>query len=231
MYKKGKKQKNGYSLINPITVFILIILSSIVVLIGKLALYFVVLFVNTLILFVNSKKESFYKIIQWLFLFGLLNIFRKINLGSASGTLFGLTLLILQVFPVFVIGKILIMSSPSLILSCFRKLRISDTFSIGFVVALRFLGEIRPRLKEIRNGMKVRGLGVNLFHPVHSFELYFVPLVYKSLDVSETLTSSIISKGVEYTGEKTSFYPLTFGVFDYFFIVAYLFLLVVGIWK
>lgn len=231
MNSMSKIIKDCYTWINPATTFVLIILSSIVVIMGNLSVYFIVLFINILILFMTSKRESLYKIAQWLVLFALLNIFRKVDLGAASGTLFGLTLLILQVFPIFVLGRILIMSSPSLLLSCFRKLGLPDNFSIGFVIALRFLGEIKPRIREIRNGMKVRGLKLSLFHPVYSFELYFIPLVYKSLNVSETLTSSIISKGVEYEGEKTSYYPLVFRVYDYFFIVFNLFLLVVNIWK
>ena len=70
--------------------------------------------------------------------------------------------------------------------------------------------------------MKVRGLRLSLLHPVHSFELYLIPLIYKCLHVSETLTSSIISRGIEYEGEKTSYNLIHFGILDYTFISAFL---------
>ncbi len=40
------------------------------------------------------------------------------------------------------------------------------------------------------------------------------PLVYKCLHVSETLVSSVISKGIEADCEKTSYRSLSFGLLD-----------------
>ena len=99
-------------------------------------------------------------------------------------------------------------------MSSLRKIGIPNNFNLSVATGLRFMGEMNIRLKEIRNGMKVRGLKISLLHPVCSFELYLIPLMYKCLHVSETLTSSIISKGAEYKIKKTSYNPTKYNIFD-----------------
>jgi len=105
-----------------------------------------------------------------------------------------------------------------------------NTVSVAMIAALRFMDEIGLRLHEIRNGMKIRGFHASLLHPVRTFELYFVPLVYKCLHVSETLVSSIIAKGIEYEGEKTSYYDMRFKFADGISLFAGVALLGVALW-
>ena len=114
-------------------------------------------------------------------------------------------------------------------MAALRKVHFPQMVSIALVTALRYLGELESRIKEIRNGMRVRGLKISPLHPVRSFEFYLIPLIYKCLQVSETLTSSIIPRGIEYEGEKTSDNPIYFGILDY--IVIFSFLMVFALWR
>ena len=115
-------------------------------------------------------------------------------------------------------------------MSALRAVKVPQSLSIGLVTALRFLDEMTARLNEIKNGMKVRGLRLSLLHPIRSFELYLIPLIYKCLHVSETLTSSIIAKGIEYEGKKTSYKPVRFGWYDTVGLLAAVFLLWRSVW-
>ena len=55
--------------------------------------------------------------------------------------------------------------------------------------------------------------------------------MYKCIDISDTLTCSIISKGIEYDGEKTSFHEIKFSVFDILILVIGIALVGVRVWK
>ena len=151
---------------------------------------------------------------KYLFLILLLYLLKKLPYGLGVASFMGLLLIGIKLFPIFTLGRILIALSPLTIMSSLRKIGISNNFNLSVATGLRFMGEMNIRLKEIRNGMKVRGLKISLLHPVRSFELYLIPLMYKCLHVSETLTSSIISKGAEYNTEKTSYTSTKYNIFD-----------------
>ena len=161
---------------------------------------------------------------KYLFLILLLYLLKKLPYGLGVASFMGLLLIGIKLFPIFTLGRILIALSPLTIMSSLRKIGISNNFNLSVATGLRFMGEMNIRLKEIRNGMKVRGLAISLLHPIRSFELYLIPLMYKCLHVSETLTSSIISKGAEYGIEKTSYNSTKYSVFDLFCICISIYL-------
>lgn len=210
---KPARNTQGWSL-NPITLFILILLTSFLVFLVDQTMYYVLLSMSFLFLVLFSYSEGIKRAIVYIGLFLLIKLLAYIDLGMTTGALIGLIALFLRLYPIFNIGRILILTSPLKIMSALRAVKASQSLSIGLVTALRFLDEMTARLKEIRNGMKVRGLRLSLLHPLRSFELYLIPLIYKCLHVSETLTSSIIAKGIEYEGKKTSYKPVRFGWYD-----------------
>ena len=210
---KPARNTQGWSM-NPITLFILILLTSFLVFLVDQTMYYVLLGMSFLFLVLFSYSEGIKRAIVYIGLFLLIKLLAYIDLGMTTGALIGLIALFLRLYPIFNIGRILILTSPLKIMSALRAVKAPQSLSIGLVTALRFLDEMTARLKEIRNGMKVRGLRLSLLHPLRSFELYLIPLIYKCLHVSETLTSSIIAKGIEYEGKKTSYKPVCFGWYD-----------------
>jgi len=172
-------------IVNSIVLFILIVSFSITLFITDKFGYYIMLAVSFVLLLTHSKKVFLNMSTKYLFLILLLHLLEKLPYGLGVASFIGLLLIGIKLFPVFTLGRILISLSPLTIM-----------------------------LKEIRNGMKVRGLKISLLHPVRSFELYLIPLMYKCLHVSETLTSSIISKGAEYNTEKTSYTSTKYNIFD-----------------
>ena len=220
---KPVRNTQGWSM-NPITLFILILLTSFLVFLVDQTMYYVLLSMSFLFLVLFSYSEGIKRAVVYIGLFLLIKLLAYIDLGMTTGALIGLIALFLRLYPIFNIGRILILTSPLKIMSALRAVKASQSLSIGLVTALRFLDEMTARLKEIRNGMKVRGLRLSLLHPLRSFELYLIPLIYKCLHVSETLTSSIIAKGIEYKGKKTSYKPVHFGWYDTVGLLAAVFL-------
>ena len=199
---------------NSIVLFILIVSFSITLFITDKFGYYIMLTVSFVLLLTHSKKEFLNMSTKYLFLILLLHLLEKLPYGLGVASFIGLLLIGIKLFPVFTLGRILISLSPLTIMSSLRKIGIPNNFNLSVATGLRFMGEMNIRLKEIRNGMKVRGLKISLLHPVRSFELYLIPLMYKCLHVSETLTSSIISKGAEYNTEKTSYTSTKYNIFD-----------------
>lgn len=226
---KPARNTQGWSM-NPITLFILILLKSFLVFLVNQTMYYVLLGMSFLFLFLFSYTEGVKRALAYIGLFLLIKLLAYIDLGMTTGALIGLIALFLRLYPIFNIGKILILTSPLKIMSALRAVKAPQSLSIGLVTALRFLDEMTARLNEIKNGMKVRGLHLSLLHPIRSFELYLIPLIYKCLHVSETLTSSIIAKGIEYEGKKTSYRPVHFGWYDTVGLLAAVFLLWRSVW-
>ena len=226
---KPVRNTQGWSM-NPITLFILILLTSFLVFLVNQTMYYVLLGMSFLFLFLFSYTEGVKRALAYIGLFLLIKLLAYVDLGMTTGALIGLIALFLRLYPIFNIGRILILTSPLKIMSALRAVKAPQSLSIGLVTALRFLDEMTARLNEIKNGMKVRGLRLSLLHPIRSFELYLIPLIYKCLHVSETLTSSIIAKGIEYEGKKTSYRPVHFGWYDTVGLLAAVFLLWISIW-
>ena len=201
-------------IVNSIVLFILIVSFSITLFITDKLGYYIMLAVSFVLLLTHSKKVFLNMSTKYLFLILLLYLLKKLPYGLGVASFMGLLLIGIKLFPIFTLGRILIALSPLTIMSSLRKIGIPNNFNLSVATGLRFMGEMNIRLKEIRNGMKVRGLRISLVHPVRSFELYLIPLMYKCLHVSETLTSSIISKGAEYEIKKTSYNPTKYNIFD-----------------
>ncbi len=230
MIKKSALKKKEEGQLHPFTLFALTILVSFQVFFGNQTVYWAVL-VLTLLIALNASTGLFLRqIIVFSVSYGMMYFLAFADLGYVTGIFIGLFALIARFIPIFNIGIVLILTSPSKILACFRKLHMPNTVSVAMIAALRFMDEIGLRLHEIRNGMKIRGFHASLLHPVRTFELYFVPLVYKCLHVSETLVSSIIAKGIEYEGEKTSYYDMRFKFADGISLFVGVALLGVALW-
>jgi cobalt transport protein len=230
MIKKSALKKKEEGQLHPFTLFALTILVSFQVFFGNQTVYWAVL-VLTLLIALNASTGLFLRqIIVFSVSYGMMYFLTFADLGYVTGIFIGLFALIARFIPIFNIGIVLILTSPSKILACVRKLHMPNTVSVAMIAALRFMDEIGLRLHEIRNGMKIRGFHASLLHPVRTFELYFVPLVYKCLHVSETLVSSIIAKGIEYEGEKTSYYDMRLKFADGISLFAGVALLGVALW-
>ena len=201
-------------IVNSIVLFILIVSFSITLFITDKLGYYIMMSVSFILLLTHSKKAFLSVSVKYLLLLLLLHLLEKLPYRLGVASFIGLLLIGIKLFPIFVLGRILISLSPLTIMSSLRKIGIPNDFNLSITTGLRFMGEMEIRIKEIRNGMKVRGLRISLVHPVRSFELYLIPLMYKCLHVSETLTSSIISKGAEYKIKKTSYNPTKYTIFD-----------------
>ena len=235
MFCKGEKNYiEGYQLldkINPLTIVGLILLFSVILTVGEQSQYLFSLIFVLGLLFLFSIRKAFRTICSLLIVWGLIYLLKP-HLGNVLvGSIYTMLLIVLKFAPLFILGKVLSSYSSSHLMAAFRKIGIDGGIGIGITVFFRFIPEISIRMKEINNGMKIRGFKASIFKPIKTFELYFVPLMYKCIDISDTLTCSIISKGIEYDGKKTSFHDVKFSFIDIVMLMIGIILVLVSVWK
>ena len=214
--------------LHPLTLFALTLLALIQAFLANQLVYALVLALSFLVLLDVSPASFLRQLALFAVACGVVQLILHVDIGTSI--FLGVAVLVVRVFPVVNIGCALMMTSSSKLLASMRKLHVPNRAAVGAVIGLRFLDEMGDRVKEIKRGMRVRGLRPSPLRPVRAFELYFVPLVYKCLHVSETLVSSVISKGIEADCEKTSYRSLSFGLLDGAALGAGVVLLGVAVW-
>lgn len=233
-YKGEKNNINSYQLsdkINPLTIVGLILLFSVVLTVGGEYQYWIALAFASGLLLLFSLRKTLSTILTLAIIWGILYLLKP-YLGSVFvGSIYTLLLIIIKFSPIFILGRVLSSYSSSHLIAAFRKIGIDGGIGIGITVFFRFIPEISIRMKEINDGMKIRGFKASIFKPIKTFELYFVPLMYKCIDISDTLTCSIISKGIEYDEKKTSFHEVKITFIDIAMMIGGMILLGASLWK
>ncbi|HER0049894.1 TPA: ABC transporter permease [Streptococcus pyogenes] len=226
---KSKKEKK--EVISPITIIGLIIIFSIILTIGDEAFYITCLLLSLLSLSIYSLKLSFKFTLFLIVIFILIRILENYLGGVFIGSIYLMLRIIFLYAPIFIMARVMSLYSASFIVASFTNRGMPTSFGLPIALFFRFIPEIKIRLQEIKDGQKIRGFKTSIFHPIKTFELYFVPLLYKCLEISDVLTCSIILKGIEIDCKKTSIYNLQFSKFDYFMWVSTVIMLGASLWK
>ena len=119
---KPARNTQGWSM-NPITLFILILLTSFLVFLVNQTMYYVLLGMSFLFLVLFSYSEGIKRAVVYIGLFLLIKLLAYIDLGMTTGALIGLIALFLRLYPIFNIGRILILTSPLKIMSALRAVK------------------------------------------------------------------------------------------------------------
>lgn len=232
--KNDKKNINQYQLsdkINPLTIVGLILLFSVVLTVGEQLHYLISLVFVLVLLLLFSPKKAVRTICSLIIVWGIVYLLKPYLGNVLVGSIYMMLLIVLKFSPLFILGRVLSSYSSSHLMAAFRKIGVDGGIGIGITVFFRFIPEISIRMKEINNGMKIRGFRASILKPLKTFELYFVPLMYKCIDISDTLTCSIISKGIEYDGKKTSFHEVKITFIDIAILMGGIALVGVSVWK
>jgi len=184
-----------------------------------------------LLFFVNKKKVLSF-VITYIVMFALIKIiFKYFAVIGWIGSVYTMALIVLKLFPLWILAGIAMEFNTSEIIATLRKLKLPNNLCIGASIFIRFIPEYRNYLKEIKEGLKVRNISFNILKPVRSFEMYLVPLIYKAFETGNILTCSLITKGIEFDCKKTSYVDLALTWRDYAAITAGIGFIGITIWK
>lgn len=95
------------------------------------------------------------------------------------------------------------------VLEVLSSMRIPKIAGISAVILFRFFPTIRYELTAIRNSLKFRGVGTHpagiLLHPYRNFKLTLIPLLIRTVKISEEMAAAAIVRGVTADNTVTSF--------------------------
>lgn len=226
------KSHNYSNKVNPLTVFILLLINTIILIIGNVETYWLSITLNfILLILMNYKKVIPFGIAFVFFKVALEIIYSYFEISGWIGSIYTINLIILKLFPIWILSAILMNYNTSEIINSLRKIKIPNYLCVSTGIFLRFLPEYTQYLKEVREGMKVRGLKNSILRPIQTFERFIVPMIYKAFETSETLSCALITKGIDCECKKTSYHNLNMTLLDYIFMFCELGIVGIAIWK
>ena len=187
--------------IDPRIVIIQIVLSGICAfwIFKPLAMLCEVIFLMSFLLYLQHPKEALRLGVWFAFLVGLYALLNESNAPQ----------IIVQ--PVFLLRKlspllgVMILSLKALTVSelfmGLQKLHCPKSATLALAVALRFIPTIRHELEQIRNGMKTRGVPLNVITfvkaPAMTTEYIIIPFIMRCIKVADELSAAAVTRAIE----------------------------------
>lgn len=217
--------------LKPITIGVLMIIYTSILFFSEMLVYWVMTIFSFILLFFVNRKKTFSFITAYMLLFALIRIMNFLTLSGWIGSVYTMALIVVKLFPLWILAGIITEFNTSEIIASLRKLKLPNNLCVGVSIFIRFIPEYRNYLKEIKEGLKVRNISFNILKPLQSFEMYLVPLIYKAFDTANILTCSLITKGIEFDCEKTSYIDLSLTWRDYAVIIAGMGFIGITVWE
>ena len=217
--------------LKPITRGVLMIIYTSILFFSEMLVYWVMTLFSFILLFFVNRKKTFSFITAYMLLFALIRIMNFLTLSGWIGSVYTMALIVVKLFPLWILVGIITEFNTSEIIASLRKLKLPNNLCVGVSIFIRFIPEYRNYLKEIKEGLKVRNISFNILKPLQSFEMYLVPLIYKAFDTANILTCSLITKGIEFDCEKTSYVDLSLTWRDYAVIIAGMGFIGITVWE
>lgn len=178
-----------------------------------------------------AVKSGFFFIL----LLGLEELNNRLPAPDTVRLTLGMLLFMLQrLLPLFLLaGWISKSVRVSHLISALQGMRIPKGFTISLAVALRFIPTVQYEFASIRKSMKLRGVDISakniLTKPVRTLEYTIVPLLLRSMKVSDELAASAMTRGLDRPGPRTSAEEVRLRPSDYAGLLLFLGLLLAGL--
>lgn len=109
-----------------------------------------------------------------------------------------------------------------------RQLKLPKGVTLGMMITLNFVPLFRKEMVQIRDAMKTRG-AVSVLNPKVVYRSFLIPLVIRIVNISETLSLSVETRGFTLEKSETTVYqPVQFKVRDLIFISLFI-IIAVGV--
>ncbi len=111
--------------------------------------------------------------------------------------------------PIFMVSSDLVLSPPGQISAFLSKLKMPNQVILGVLVVFRFFPTMKAECKAILQSMHNRrllGIKQVLLHPANSFEYILVPLLMRTVQLSDQLAVSALVRGIEAPYKRMAYY-------------------------
>lgn len=138
-----------------------------------------------------------------------------------------------KLIPVLMFASSIVASTKvSKLIAALQEIKLPKGLIIGLAVAIRFFPTIKEEGSIVINSMKMRGLSLNmkniLRHPVLVMENILLPLMMRMTIVADELSLSSITRGIDSSRTRTSYYENKMILLDYMLILVFIGLAVVA---
>lgn len=119
-------------------------------------------------------------------------------------------------------------------ISALQKAKVPNSIIITFSIIFRFSPTMKQELWYIKSTMKLRGvaftLGNIIRHPIKQVEYLLIPLITRSITISNRLAISSITRGLDLDIKRSSFNDIRLSCSDYIFGVIIVIISILGIY-
>lgn len=116
---------------------------------------------------------------------------------------------------------------PSALVRCLTQLKFPRLLNLGILITLTFIPILQREINQIRNAMKTRG-ATSLWRPQVFYRAILIPLIVRLVNISETLTLSVETRGFICNNIKHSVYKaIKIKTRDIIFAVLFLMIFVI----
>lgn len=110
---------------------------------------------------------------------------------------------------------------PALFVRNLTQVKCPRLVTLGMLITLTFIPVLAAEIRQIRNAMKTRG-ATSLWKPAVLYRAFLIPLVVRIVNISDTLTLSVETRGFVSDENAPSVYkPVVFTVRDALFAVFF----------
>lgn len=97
-------------------------------------------------------------------------------------------------------------------------MRLPRSLVITFAVTIRFFPTAKEEMRNINDAMRLRGMGLSfgnlVRYPNFLLEGFFTPMMMRASTISEELSASAITRGLDSPAPRTAFYKLRLTFID-----------------
>lgn len=116
---------------------------------------------------------------------------------------------------------------PSSLVRCLTQLKFPRLMTLGILITLTFIPILNREINQIRNAMKTRG-ATTLWRPQVFYRAILIPLIIRLVNISDTLTLSVETRGFICDDVKPSVYKaIKIQARDIIFAVLFLLIFVI----
>lgn len=94
---------------------------------------------------------------------------------------------------------------PMVLVRNFTTLKFPRMLTLGMMITLAFFPLLGGEVRQVREAMKTRGAG-SIFHFQIFYRAFLIPLIMRLVNISDTLSLSVETRGFAERGEECSVY-------------------------
>lgn len=164
----------------------------------------------------GARKSALKAALPYMAIIGLELLAEQFELPVTGAAFSMIKIIVLMYEPPLLCGLILARAVKlSELLTALANMRLSRKLILPLAVAFRYFPTLKTEAASIRESLLLRNMKPSLLHPVRSMENYLVPLLMRSLKVSDELSRSALCRGYSLEGSRGALVPVALRPLDY----------------